>query len=228
MAVICRSHRLLFIMAPRTGCTAVGKLLRDELEGEDIPPADHPAVVNRGLEQKHITLRQLLKMGLVSPEERAELYVFTTVRNPFDSLFSLYTKQAAGYPNLEVDREQFVKRSRQRQRSFRSAQQSTFEEWLVSNYEKSVRRSISRGLRALRGERNKWLAGVDFVMRYERLQEDLDAVLLRAGVTRRLVIPKVNVTPGRERDYRAYYTERARRVVEDRFAHELAEFGYTF
>ena len=228
MAVISRPHRLLFIMAPRTGCTAIGELLRAELGGEDIPPADHPAVVNDGLEQKHITLRQLLRAGLLTPAERRALFVFSTVRNPFDSIVSLYVKQAAGYPTLKVDREQFVKRSGQRERSFRSAQESSFEEWLVANYEQSLRRRLSRRLRALRGERNKWLAGADFVMRYERLQEDFDDALRRAGVGRRLVMPHVNVTPGRERDYRAYYTPRARRIVESWFAAELAEFDYGF
>ena len=228
MAVICREHRLLFIMAPRTGCTAVAEVLRAELGGEDIPAADDPAALRAGVPVKHATLGQLLAIGAVSRRESAGLFAFSAVRNPYDSIVSLYVKQASGYRGLEGYGDDFIERSAQRRQSVRSAQQHNFEDWLVANYEKPLRRRLSRKLRSLRGGGNKWLEGVDFVMRYEHLQEDFDKALRRAGIDRRLTIPRVNVTPDRERDFRLYYTDRARQIVEDWYKRELLRFGYTF
>ena len=228
MAVICPEQRLLFIMAPRTGCTAVAEVLRAELNGSDIPAPGDPAARRAGVPAKHATLGQLLAIGAVSRQQRAGLFVFSAVRNPYDSIVSLYVKQASGYRGLEGYGDDFIERSAQRRQSVRSAQRHSFEEWLVDNYEKSLRRRLSRRLRSLRGGGNKWLEGVDFVMRYERLQEDFDEALARAGVDQRLRIPRVNMTPGRERDYRVYYTDRARQIVEDWYKRELLRFGYTF
>lgn len=228
MAVICPEQRLLFIMAPRTGCTAVAEVLRTQLSGEDIPAADDPAAVRAGVPPKHATLGQLLAIGAITAHQRAEAFVFSTVRNPFDSIVSLYVKQASGYIGLEGYDDAFIERSALRRQSVRSAQLHSFEEWLVANYEKSLRRRMSRRLRNLRGGGNKWLEGVDFVMRYEHLQEDFDEALRLAGVDRRLTIRRVNVTPGRARDYRAYYTDRAREIVEGWYRSELQRFGYTF
>ena len=37
MAIICRDHRLLFVMVPGTGCSVVGKALQEELDGTFFP-----------------------------------------------------------------------------------------------------------------------------------------------------------------------------------------------
>ena len=40
MAIICRKYKLLFIMTPRTACTAIGELLCDHYDGEFLPGED--------------------------------------------------------------------------------------------------------------------------------------------------------------------------------------------
>ena len=49
---------------------------------------------------------------------------------------------------------------------------------------------------------------VDFVGRYESLEEDLNKALEMAGAGRQLKVPRTNVTPNKdsERDYRSYYS----------------------
>jgi len=69
---------------------------------------------------------------------------------------------------------------------------------------------------------------VDYVGRYESLDEDLRTALKRAGVERHLEVPRTNVTPNRERDYRSYYTPRTRALVADWYAREIVLLGYEF
>ena len=90
MAIFCEKYNLLFIMTPRTACTAVGKLLIDELEGIQLPQADVLDIDgNFILQKKHGTLQQLLDHNIVKNENVKNIYTFTTIRNHFDSLYSL-------------------------------------------------------------------------------------------------------------------------------------------
>jgi Sulfotransferase family len=72
---------------------------------------------------------------------------------------------------------------------------------------------------------------VDFVGRYERLEEDLNAALAKAGVPGCSVkVPRTNVTPDRDeaRDYRSYYSADTRALVADWYQPEIALLGYGF
>jgi hypothetical protein len=71
---------------------------------------------------------------------------------------------------------------------------------------------------------------VDFVGRYERLDEDLNKALELAGVGRELSVPRTNVTPNRDReaDYREFYTPHTQGLVADWYANEIALLGYWF
>ena len=87
MAVICRDLKLLFIMTPRTACSAVGLMLREELGGEWFPPApmrDAKGAID--VRQKHATLDELLDADLLTDEDRDRMLVFAGVRNPFERL----------------------------------------------------------------------------------------------------------------------------------------------
>lgn len=55
----------------------------------------------------------------------------------------------------------------------------------------------------------KYVEGADFVMRYERLQEDFDDVLARLGTSERHENPHVNVTRARERLLELLHAESA-------------------
>ena len=91
MAIICRQHGLLFIMTPRTACTAVGDLLCTHYGGEFIPSEDildsHGFIA---VQKKHSTLPELIKHKVLAPKEAKSLLKIAAVRNPFDSLVSLY------------------------------------------------------------------------------------------------------------------------------------------
>jgi hypothetical protein len=67
---------------------------------------------------------------------------------------------------------------------------------------------------------------VDFVGRFERLEEDWRTILERIGIAYR-PLPHVNKSP-RRGDYRDYYTDEGRDAVARYFAQDLEAWGYTF
>ncbi len=229
MAIICRKFKLLFILTPRTGSSAVATALCHELEGEYLPAQDIVGESGRiAVPRKHTTLAQLERHGLMPPDERRNVFVFTCVRNPFDTLVSFYIKKAITYQPLLDNPNSFVHRIPGYVEDMRWAREHTFDEWIVRRYVPRLRDRFFGRRGGPRSLFSTYVKGVDAVMRFEHLQADLDRVLQQAGVTQRVLVPSFNVTTERGRDYRKYYSDRTRRIVESRFAEDLREYGYEF
>ncbi len=71
---------------------------------------------------------------------------------------------------------------------------------------------------------------VDYVGRYEHLDEDLCTILKQVGITERIEIPLSNPTPTRDHSvgYHAYYNARTRDLVADWYAREIKILGYAY
>jgi hypothetical protein len=65
---------------------------------------------------------------------------------------------------------------------------------------------------------------VNFIGRYERLSEDFQHVCDVLGL--HAALPHMNKSS--RRDYRTYYNERTRRLVEEHFKEDIDFFGFTF
>jgi Sulfotransferase family len=70
---------------------------------------------------------------------------------------------------------------------------------------------------------------VDFVGRYENLEEDLNTALASIGAGK-IEIPRTNVNPAREgdRDYRRHYSDGTRALVAAWYQPEIKMLGYGF
>lgn len=233
MPVISRRRGYLFLMAPRTACTAIGEaVLIPRLDGEYLPATD--VLDDAGklvVRHKHGSLADLVHHGLLGGEEAESLFKFTTVRNPFDSLVTLYVTMRTRYRDELDDPGSFVRRRPGMPGRIRMAEEHPFDEWVerkfhVGGPRGAVRRALSLAPRP-RHMYEAYIDGADFVMRFERLQEDFNEVLRRLGVPGPIEIPKWNVTEGKDH-YRAYYTPRAQRIVEKAFAPDLERFDYAF
>jgi hypothetical protein len=66
---------------------------------------------------------------------------------------------------------------------------------------------------------------VDFVGRYERIEEDARTIFDRLGVNG---VPLPHENRSSHRDYRHYYTDVTRRIVAQRYARDIEYFGYAF
>ncbi len=66
---------------------------------------------------------------------------------------------------------------------------------------------------------------VDFVGRFETLQQDFQTVCEKIGVTAEL--PFLNASK-RKQDWRDYYTDETRSLVEELFEADIQRFGYSW
>ena len=227
MAILCPTHRLLFIQAPRTGCTALEKLLIERFGGTSLPATDilDPAGFIR-VQRKHCSIRQLLAEGLIPPTYNDQFTTLVSIRNPYDSLVSLYVKKRESYQALLSDPASWVHKVRGFVEDIEFCRTHSFEEWLTKRYAVGrIDKLLGRGHRSLYG---RYTEGVSVVMRFERLQQDFEAVMRRLGVEEDVTIPKFNASKQRTRSYQDYYTPEARRIVEYVFQPELKQYGYTF
>ena len=233
VAVISRSWGYLFLLSPRTGCTAIARgVLLPELDGSWIPAEevvgpDGRIVVRR----KHTSLAELRRHGLLSRQDVRRLLVFSTVRNPYDSLVSHWAKLRTQWrKEAERDASSWVHRSRGTAEIMALAAELDFSDWLVAAHRGSWRHpwsKLRRDLPAPHHMYGEYLAGTDVVLRHEQLQEDFDRVLAQLGAPR-IEIPTINASAGRDGDYRRYYTEPARELATWLFRPDLERFGYRF
>jgi hypothetical protein len=227
MAIICRDYNLLFIMTPRTACTAIGELLCNHYGGEFVPSQD--ILDSAGMiavQKKHSTLGELIRHGVLTAKEADSLFKITTVRNPFDSLVSLYFKQRFKYQPLLHDPDSWVHRSPGYVRRMKYAQRYSFNRWL---FRMSYRKLIKRSLLGRPSMYDDYTRDVDAVLRYESLETDLKKAFIQAGIPWKAEIPIVNRTDERPgRDYRSLYSRPAAVAARFVYSYDLKRYGYKF
>jgi hypothetical protein len=130
------------------------------------------------------------------PREFDRCFRFTIVRNPWHQIASLYARLHATDPGF-----------------------TGFRSWLR-------RFGLQRGTvphPSLHDEDGRCL--VDFVGRFERLQDDFDAACSLAGIPRR-VLPRTNAAAGPPLS--AIYDAASVQLVERLYAADIERFAYTF
>ena len=214
-------------MTPRTACTAIGDLLCTHYGGEFVPSED--ILDSQGfitVQKKHSTLSQLIKHKILTPEAAESLLKIAAVRNPFDSLVSLYFKQRFKYQPLLSDSSSWVNRTIGYAGHMRYAQSHSFNEWV---FKVSYRKLIKRLLRIRASMFTDYTTGMDVILRYETIEKDLKETFSRAGIPWKADIPRVNRTNERAAgDYRSLYSRIAALTVRFVYAHDLETYGYDF
>jgi Sulfotransferase family len=227
MAIICRKYNVLFIMTPRTACTAVGELLCKHYDGEFLPAED--ILDSRGfisVQKKHSTLSQLLAHNLLRAGEAKSLLKVAAVRNPFDSLVSLYFKQRLTYQPLYADPSSWVHRLPGYAQSMRYAQRDSFNVWV---FRLSSRKIIKRLLGSQVSMFADHTNGANEIVRFESMEEDLRKAFNRAGIDWKADIPNINRTEERtDRDYRSFYSRPAALAIAFAYSYDLKTYGYRF
>ena len=255
MATICRKHKLLFIMVPATGCSSIGRTLREKFGGEFIPkvPLYQNSEILIGC--KHNSIRELIKYGYLSRVELSIYLKFATVRNPFDSLVTEYQRFTGEWAKeflakqesrLDQDISEYEKKCvkiaiKNIKRQIREVKDKSFEEWLKdyflknSYYQADLTNKIKNKIKSFTISNyypniSPLLAGVDEIIRYEFLEEDFNMILKKSGIINSsewISLRKQNTTKGKD-DYRSYYTSTTIKLVEKYLEKELKVFGYNF
>jgi hypothetical protein len=208
-------------MTPRTACTAVGELLCNEFGGEYLPQED--IIDSKGfirIQKKHSTLSELLENRLLTEKEASSLLKFACVRNPFDSLVSLYIKKKYKYQPLLSDPLSWVNRLPAYAQDMKFCVDHSFNDWIMKSCAKKV---IKRALGMKPSMFHEFTEGM------ENINHDFQNVLKAAGISSGASIPVVNRTSERvDADYREYFSPFSRKIVEYVYDNDLKTYGYSF
>lgn len=214
-------------MTPRTACTAIGELLCAQYGGEFLPSEDIIDSNGRiSVQKKHSTLAELIQHKLLPSEEAKSLLKVAAVRNPFDTLVSLYYKQRLKYQPLLADPNSWVNRAPTYAKNMRYAQTHSFNDWLLKKCSRQLAKRLFGFPPSMFVD---YTRGVDVVMRFETLETDLNAVFRRIGLPANAQIPAINRTAERTvRDYKDCYTHFAVMAVRLAFRDDFSQYGYAF
>jgi hypothetical protein len=235
--IVSHKHKLIFLKTKKTAGTAIEAALSELCGPDDIitPYRGESEQDRKGLAPQNYRIDHQLKptrslwrrimrrperyyhhtvgfyehmpaetvRAYVGEEVWASYYKFAFDRNPWDRQVSWYfykTKSKRKRPSFE---------------RFMSSRRRAF----VNNHD----------VYRLDDAPDAGLA-VDFLGRYENLQDDLNKALENAGVEQHIEVPKVNVTPNKDdaRDYRSYYSEEMREMIAAWYAPEIKLLGYEF
>lgn len=205
-------HQFLFVHVPK----AAGTSVRNVLQPFSLDPREH--WLNRALDRVGIHVNRwgpfpYLRFRIhdsirvaqrhLPPEIFARLFKFAFVRNPWDTMVSLYS---------------YIRARPDHHRHCIVRKLANFEAFV--DYE--LRRGIARQVDFLTDESGSLL--VDFVGRFEHLNDDFAGVCDRLGIRQRL--DRANAS--RHADYRSFYSDRAIEQVAEYFAADIQRFGYSF
>ena len=211
------SHKLrcVFVHVPKTGGTSIETALglfgpwQEENRETMFGLVRSPDLLARGLGSaflQHLSMQELLDVH--APQALAGYFSFGVVRNPWDRMVSVYRRTD---PNL-------LERA--------SAQGIELAGLAFGEF---LERSAALSHAHL-AEQSRFLCDasgrtlVDFVARFETLAEDFRKVCERLGA--QATLPRLNTS--QRDDYRAYYDERSRALVERRYRRDIERFGYAF
>ena len=228
--IISSKHEYVFVELPRTGCTAAGKELISQYNGERIL-------------SKHSTYKDFLR---IASDDEKRYFTFSGVRNPLDDAVSHYFKLKTDHQN------RFTDPTRRRYRVGNRGAEKLRRTGTNMQGEKPRRRSLGERLENRRFDyirrhnadfarfflRYHWLpydnwsrlshADMDFVIRFEHLQRDFAKALALIGIEPTRPLPVLNKTSGRSRSFEQHYTPdvvaRAKRV----YGPFIKRWGYEY
>lgn len=222
MALWIPEFRLLYSLNPRTASTSTYNVLRKELGGVTLP--DESILDKDGMlvvPKKHSSFREIREWKLLGNAEYASAVRAVTVRNPFDSMYSIWHKKRHQYQSLLDKPDAFIHRIPGFVEDMEYTSNHTFSEWFIRN---NKAKAEARGHTYIN---HKWVDDATFLMRFENLHEDFHSLLHKIGSPTIFDIPRHNVTAGRENDFAAQYTPEARQIGNVVFRSELKSFGYS-
>ena len=194
--MICHKHKCIFVHIPRTAGTSVEQAIRPDWSWESFK------------EEKHIlasTAKTIYK------EYWDDYFKFSFIRNPWDRMVSM-SKYSYFYGceinNGKLDVSDYKKK---------------FPQIEIDSRSKSVADKYSPISNAV--YLNILNEELDFIGRFEKLQEDYNKVCSTIGCTNKLG----HKEQGEEKaNYTKFYTEDVKKVVGEVYKKDIEYFGYEF
>lgn len=224
--IISHSHRYIFIKSEKTAGTSLEAALSKHcLEGDVVTPLGdywfnrdergewvHSAMNGEGFFQHDPAIEVRRK---VPPEVWDSYFKFSVARNPWDRVVSDFSWEARNRPELKPMR-RWHHRIGVPFDEFRETKQ-LFRQYVAGDWTTNDRFYLIDGALC-----------VDFVIRYERLSDDLAEVCRRVGLPE-VSLPRLKAgLRDRAHAYTEYYDDRSREIVARRHDNDIRLFGYEF
>jgi chondroitin 4-sulfotransferase 11 len=202
--MISHKHKFVFIAVPKTGTTSAERVL-------------HKYCIHFSYRKKHFTYSEYLNNKRVRETVNKDYFFFAFVRNPFDRLVSQFKFtgkkwwKKAGLSESSLCFENYVKQI------------------VACNLPFSAHRYNSQ-IKSGQGDEDwsqlQYLSeDVDFIGRYENLQEDFNIICDKIGIPLQQ-LPHRNST--KHKHYTEYYDDETREIVAKKYAKDIEYFGYKF
>ena len=202
--IISHKHKFLSLHLPKTAGTSFNKQLV-EYDEKDIFKIGHP------------TLMELMSMKRFG-NLREGYFKFTFVRNPFDRLVSAF---------FYISRDSWYQADRWMRKEFKMNDVSF--SFFVKNILPLILKTPNIRPRHFKlqsdffFEDNKNL--LDFVGKFENLQEDFNIVCDKIGISRRK-LPHTNKS--KHKPYTEYYDKETQQIVAELYSKDIEHFRYEF
>ncbi len=196
--MVSHRHKFIFFHIPKTGGTSIETVITDA-SCELLKNTHHPAVTSP---LNHLTLQQMLDCGFVTRDIMTSYFKFCIVRNPWGRAVSqvAYLKKVFEGEALSEKLDSLLKK----EVSYRYANHVRPQIDFIDN---------SYGIK------------MDFIGRFENINEDLDKVCDIIGIRRRKL---PHLTKTNHVKYTAYYDEIRKEKMGIRYAEDIKRFGYKF
>ena len=198
-------HKFIFVGIPKSGTTSMSSQLPqndfEKLHGWD--------ELNNKWKQ-HYTISELTEYGYFTNEELAVFLKFAFVRNPWDRTLSgvHYRKKVGGscYKNYTI--KDYL---------------NGFTTKTNCHDKLSINQHIRPQYEFVFDETGNNL--MDFIGRFENLQEDFNVVCDKIGIPRQ-ELPHKNKS--KHKHYTEYYDDETREIIAEKYAKDIEYFGYKF
>ncbi|ELS03169.1 hypothetical protein Xen7305DRAFT_00028890 [Xenococcus sp. PCC 7305] len=228
MAIICDELKMIYLLAPGTGSSALSKFLIDTFGGKAVPESEVDVFSQDGqflLRGKHCTYKELLKNNMLN-KEQSQYLVVTGVRNPFEYLYAEWyrsrhrTSRNLGNKSSWIYN---VKNSERKINDIIDTLTMDFSEWIEKRY------------KDLYGEKKRAFLHSEYIhqsqayIRKEEMNQDLEKIIAEnCGKQMTIKVPKVNVSRDRDASYWRHYSAEAREIIEYIYQPYLRKFSYYF
>jgi hypothetical protein len=221
--IISHTHRFIFIKSTKTAGTSIEAALSQHCTGDDVVTElgdykhnrdedgnwIHRAMNSAGFDQEEPARSVRDKLG---EQVWNGYFKFSIARNPWDRAVSSFS-----WHNRRGTKPQGLIQKLGLARDEVKAMRPAFADFVRNDLKTNDRFYIIDGELC-----------VDYVIRYERLQEGYDEVCRRIGIPSRALPKLKSGIRNSSRHYSEYFDAESREAVRQRHENDLRLFGYTF
>ena len=191
----------VFVQIPKTGGTSIADLL-----SINPMPRGWDNVTKKY--RQHFTISELIENTCLTTEQSDFYFKFAFVRNPWDRLLSEYIYRKRVHTGGLFSRI--------------SLKEMLTTKWTTRQRHMSIKQHIRPQCEYVYDNNHQL---VDFIGRFENLQEDFNTICDKIGIPQQQ-LPYKNKS--KHKHYTEYYDDETRELVAEYYAEDIEYFGYKF